>query len=325
MPTMKRVHLAGVDLNLLVVLRELLRTKSTTRAARRLGRTQSAVSHALARLRALLDDPLFVRSGAGLRPTSFAEGIEASVGDLLARAEAVFSGGVAGGVAGLDPRALARTFAISTTDYAEVLILPPLLARLRREAPLVDLVMSFYGDDVERAIQAREADLSFGTRFRAVSGIVEEPAGDQEMRVVVRKGHPATRGKLDAARFASFDHALVAPRGFPGGVVDAALEALGLRRRVVLRLPHFVAAAFVVAGSDLVVTLPRSFAEHMARQTPLSVLPVPVALAPFRFVVAYSTTVVADPAHAWFRGVFLEVARAVLGATTTRPRRARAA
>ena len=305
---MKAVHLASVDLNLLVVLRELLRARSTTIAARRLGRTQSAVSHALQRLRVLLDDDLFVRVGAGLRPTVAAEALAPAVADILGRAEALLSGSSSA----FDPRSLARTFVLGTTDYAELLLLPSLLARLRVEAPQVDLVTVFLGDDIERAIQARDVDLAIATRFRVVSGIVEEYIADQDMCVVVRNGHPATRGRLDAKTYASFDHALVTPRGLPGSAVDSALEALGLRRRVVLRLPHFVVAALVVAESDLVVTQPRSFAHHMAKRSPLAVLPLPIAIAPFRFSIGYSAAVQADPAHAWFRKLFLDVSRAVL-------------
>jgi DNA-binding transcriptional LysR family regulator len=307
---MKRTELAGTDLNLLVVLHELFATRSTTKAARRLGRTQSAVSHALSRLRVVMDDPLFLRIGPVLEPTSYALGLEPAVAEILGRAESLFGGNSAP----FSPKSMTRTFVVGGTDHVEALVLPKLLARVRAEAPGVDLVASYLGDDVERALQSREVDLAVGTRFRAVSGLVEEPVCEQELRMLVRKGHPATRGKLDPVRFAAFDHALVAPRGMPGGVVDVALEALGLRRRVVLRLPHFLVAALVVAESDLVVSLPRACAEHMAELAPLEVLPVPVPLRPFAFSIAYAATFESDPAHAWFRRVFVEVARDALRA-----------
>lgn len=315
---MKAVHLTAVDLNLLVVLRELLRVRNTTIAARRLGRTQSAVSHALQRLRVLLDDELFVRVGGGLRPTAAAEALAPAVTDILGRAEALLAGSAS---RVLDPRSLARTFVLGTTDYSELLLLPPLLSRLRAEAPQVDLVTAFLGDDIERAIQARDVDLALATRFRVVSGLVEDYVTDQDMCLVVRKGHPATRGRLDAKTYASFDHALVTPRGLPGSPVDTALEALGLRRRIVLRLPHFVVAALVVAESDLVVTQPRSFAEHMAKRAPLVVLPLPIVIPQFRFSIGYSLALRSDPAHAWFRGVLLDVARSALASGSRRSSR----
>src|SRR5262249_41636362 len=106
-------HLAALDLNLLVVLDELLRSRSTTIAARRLGRTQSAVSHSLARLRDALDDPLFVRTGAELRPTTEAERMEAPLRELLAGAEAILTRSRQT----FDPKALERTFVIGGTDY----------------------------------------------------------------------------------------------------------------------------------------------------------------------------------------------------------------
>ncbi len=314
---MNHPHLASVDLNLLVVFGELVRSRSTTKAAKRLGRTQSAVSHALARLRAHLADPLFVRVGLSLRPTALTERLAPELEDLLSRAEAIFDGRKTT----FSPKTLARTFVVGGTDHLDLLILPPLLARIRTEAPRVDLVTAFLGDDVERSLQARDVDLSIGTRFRSTSGIAHETVCDQDMVVLVRKGHPATRGKLDPARFASFDHVLVAPRNVAGGVVDTALEKLGLRRRVVLRLPHFIVAAFVVAKSDLVITLPRSFAEHVAKLAGLVILPVPVSLVPFRFSIAYDATREGDPAHAWFRSVFLDVARGLLNPPVSRTRR----
>ena len=301
---MQVMHPASIDLNLLVVLHELLRSRNTTIAARRLGRTQSAVSHALQRLRAVLGEPLFLRVAGGLQPTASAEAMKPAVEDLLARATALFSGSSPA----FDPSTLARTFAIAATDYTELLILPPLLARLRVEAPNVDLTTSFLGDDLERAIKARDVDLGIGTRFRVSPGLVETRVGDQEMRVLVRRGHPATRGRLTAERYAGFDHVLVTPRGLPGGVVDDALEKVGLHRRVVVRLPHFVVAALLVAESDLVVSVPRAVAEQMAERAALVVLRLPVEVTPFRFSIAYSTLVEADPVHTWFRNVCIEVA-----------------
>lgn len=303
---MNAVHLASIDLNLLVVLRELLRSRSTTLAARRLGRTQSAISHALGRLRVLLDDQLFVRAGSGLRPTAKAEALSPALLDVLSRAEALVSGSAS---VGFDPTSLARTFVLGATDFTELLFLPALLRRLRAEAPQVDVVTVFLSDDVDRAVQARDVDLAVATRFRAMSGVVEEHIGEQVLRVVARRGHPATRGRLDARRYASYDHALVTPRGLPGSLVDTALEGMGLRRRVVLRLPHFAVAALVVAESDLLVTLPETFARRMAEHAPLTVLELPVPIPTFRFSLGYSAAQRDDPAHTFFRGVCLDVAR----------------
>ncbi len=306
-PFMNRAHpLAAVDLNLLVVLDELLRARSTTKAAARLGRTQSAVSHALARLRATLSDPLFVRVGTTLRPTAVAERLEAPLQKLLEGARAIVEGG--GGA--FDVATLERTFVLGGTDYAEIVLLPKLVPRLRREAPGVNLVTRFLGDEVDRALQAREIDVAYGASLRALSGILVEKVVDVPMAVLLRRGHPALRSRLTPKGYAALDHVLVTPRGLPGGSVDAALEPLGLTRRVVLRMPHFAAAAAVVAETDLVVTMPSDFASRLARRLGLVTRPVPFAMPPSTFRIGYSTTYEADPAHRWFRECVVAAARA---------------
>lgn len=304
---MHRVHdLARVDLNLLVVLDALLEARSTTLVGKRLGRTQSAVSHALGRLREALGDPLFVRAGAALRPTARAEALARPVRELLERAQAVFEGkGPA-----FDPARLERTFVLAGSDYAEVLLLPTLLPRLRAAAPGVDLVTRMFGDDVDLAVQAGEVDLAFASRFRPLAGLVAEEARRDDLVVLMRQGHPASRGKLTLARYVKLDHALVTPRGLPGSAVDTALELRGLARRVVLRLPHFSAAAAVVTRTDVVVTLPRGFAQRAAKDLALAVRPLPLDVPGFTFFVGYGAGVVADPAHRWFRGEVLRAARA---------------
>lgn len=302
---MNTVHpLASVDLNLLVVLDELLRARSTTKAARRLGRTQSAVSHALARLRLTLGDPLFVRAGAHLRPTSMAERLETPLRQLLGDAGAIVRGGGA-----FDPARLDRTFVLGGTDYMEIVLLPRLLARLRRESPGVTLTTRFLGDEVDRALQVRDVDLAYGASLRALSGITVQKVADVPMIVLLRRNHPALRARLTAKTYAGLEHVLVAPRGLPGSTVDSALEPLGLTRRVILRIPHFAAAAAIVAQSDLVVTLPGDFATALAKRLGLVTRPVPFTMRPSTFYIGYSSTYEDDAAHRWFRQRVIEAAR----------------
>ena len=297
MRDMSDVHLADLDLNLLVVLRELLRARSTTVAAQRLGRTQSAVSHALGRLRELFADPLFLRSGGALRPTARAEALAAPLDEALASVDRVLHRSTTR----FDPARIERTFVIATTDYAEILLLPELMPLLRAEAPGVDLVTRFLADDIDRAVAAREVDVAIGTSFRPLAGVLAQPVGHQDMVLVARRAHPVAKRGLTVKAYAALDHVLVAPRGFQGGVIDVALEKLGLARRVVLRVPHFSSAAFTVASTDLVVSLPECFARAMAEVLPLVVLPLPVEVSGFTFSVAFSAAAKDDPAHAFLR------------------------
>jgi DNA-binding transcriptional LysR family regulator len=295
---MSRIHhLAQADLNLLVVLDELFRSRSTTLAARRLGRTQSAVSHALARLRAVFDDPLLIRVGPSLRLSATAERMQAPLREVLLQAQGLFS--KSSGT--FDPSTIERTFRIAGSDYAEMITMPRLLPVLREKAPGVDVVSLFLGDDVERAVQARDIDLAVVTQLRGLSGILQQRIRHEEMVVLLRRGHPALRKRLTARSYAELDHVLVTPRGLPGSAVDSALEPLGLSRRVVLRIPHFAAAAHIVAKTDLVVTVVAGFADEIAERWRLATLPAPVEVHGFTFSIGYSSSYQDDPAHRWFR------------------------
>jgi DNA-binding transcriptional LysR family regulator len=320
MSVMSDFHeLAQADLNLLVVLEDLLRSRSTTVTAKRLGRTQSAVSHALGRLRTTLRDPLFIRGGSVLKPTARAERMQRPLRDLLLHASAL----VAGSSAAFEPARIDRTFVVACADYAEVILMPRLVPAVRRRAPGVDVVTRFLGDDFDRAAQAREVDLAYGTGFRSLSGTVVEPVGHDDLVLLMRRGHPALRQRLTVRRYAALDHVLVAPRGLPGSPVDRALERLGMSRRVVLRMPHFAAATVIVSKTDLVVTLPEGLGREVGKGLGLVSVPLPLAVPGFTFSIGYSSSFVDDPAHRWFRLEVLAAARhtslAPAGSVQARP------
>ena len=301
------MDLRRVDLSLLPVLRDLLRTKSTTLTAKRLGITQSTVSHSLARLRAQFADPLLVRVGRSLSPTPFAETLTTRLEEALDRISGLFDAR-----ASFAPAALHRAFAFASTDFCELVVLPTVVRRLAREAPGVDLVCSAAGAEVERKLQEREVDLAFGTAFRERSGIVSKTVARDELVLVVRKGHPL-RNALALGSYAGAGHVLVAPRGAAGGPIDLALAARGLARRVVVRVSHFATAAALVSETDLVSAMPRSCARAMAKRLPIVVRAVPLPLPPFVFSIAWNEQLSSDPAHQWFRGIVGQAAARALG------------
>jgi DNA-binding transcriptional LysR family regulator len=289
------MELHDVDLGLLPVLHELLRTRSTTLTAKRLGCTQSSASHALARLRAQFGDPLLVRVGRSLSPTRFAEELAPRLEAALGEVAGLFMARPAFSVATLE-----RSFGFAGTDFSELLILPRLVRRLTREAPGVDLVCAAVGADVERRLQEREVDLAFGTQFRERAGLVVKKVAEDELVLLLRKGHPKS-ARLDLARYAALGHVLVAPRGSAGGAVDLALEALGKTRRVVVRVGHFATAASLVADTDLVTAMPRSYAMAMQARLAVVVRPLPLDVPRFAFTLAWNEQLSRDPAHRWFR------------------------
>lgn len=291
--------LAGVDLNLLVVLDALLAERHVTRAAGRVGLTQSAASHALARLRALLDDPILVRGAGGqlvatARAQAIAPRLRRSLDDLAValRGEPAF-----------DPATARRTFRIASVDYAELVVLPQLLERLARDAPGVDLWVVPMPDDAAVALAAGEIDLAIGVWPGRLwpAGIFQKKLFDDHFRCVVRAGHPMAKQKMTLARFCELPQLLVAPRGTPGSFVDTALEKLGRSRRIALAVPHFLVAPHLIAASDLVATLATRVARVFAEPFGLVLLPPPLELPGFTHSLVWHERAHHDAGQRWLR------------------------
>lgn len=299
------MNLSAVDLNLLVVLEALLAERSVTAAARRLGLSQPAVSHALSRLRALLGDPLFVRAAGGLAPTARTEALTPS----LAQAMEAIRRSLAGPTA-FAPETSERTFTIATADLGAFVLAPPLLELLTEAAPQIDVVLrSIPMEIVERQLAEGSLDVAVVVSPTSRAGFYREPLFRERFVCVLRKGHPLDRGKLTLDRYCSASHVLVAPRGTPGSPLDTELAVLGRRRRVALRVPHFLVAPHVVARSDLLWTAPQSMARAFAALLPVVVRPLPLCLDGFVMVQLWHERQHRDPAHAWFRRQLAAAAR----------------
>ena len=298
--------LAGVDLNLLVVLDALLAEKHVTRAAARIGLSQSAASHALARLRELLDDPILVRGAQGqLVPTARAEALAPALRRALDGL-----GDVLRGAPSFEPATARRSFRIGAADYPQLVLLPRLVAQLATDAPGVDLWMMPPPDDPAPALAAGELDLALVVSAASwPAGIYQRALFDETFRCVMREGHPATRRTLTLPRYCELDHLLVAPRGTPGSRVDDVLASLGRTRRVVARVPHFLIAPHVIAASDLCVTMPTRVAQVSAEPLGLALLPTPFEMTGFTIAMAWHERAHADPGHKWLRDQIARAAR----------------
>ncbi|MDB4931794.1 MAG: LysR family transcriptional regulator [Myxococcaceae bacterium] len=293
----RAMNLAAVDLNLLVTLEALLAERSVTRAARRLGLSQPALSHALQRLRDLFGDPLFLRAPGGLLPTDRALELSAPLAAALDAVRLALSGPAA-----FDPATARRTFAVATADHGSFVLLPELWATLNAEAPGVDVsVRVDTVDQGRRELLDGELDLLIGPYQREVAGYYRQRLLHERFVCVLRKGHPAARGGLTLDKWLALPHLLVAPRGKPGSAVDTALAAVGRARRVGLMVPQFLVAPHVVAGSDLVWTAPERMARAYAKLLPLVLRPVPIALEGFTVWQSWHERRHRDPGHAWLR------------------------
>ncbi len=301
---MHGMQLSAVDTNLLVMLNPLLQTRSVAKASKQLGLSASATSHALARLRVLFDDELLVRAGRGLVLTPRAALLAPLVAKAVVSLEQVILP-----EEDFQPEKLKRTFRLGYADYLDWVLLPGLDQALREQAPLVDvLTNSSFKDTIE---ELRNGALDFA--------FVVDPnlPPDMHTRIVmkdgyvsiVRKRHPCLERRMTFKRFANLRHILIAPQGTSGGVVDAMLATKGLKRRVARTLSSFMAAPFLVANSDYVLTLPSSVAKVAAGLVDFEVLNMPGVPPATRLLLVWHERMHHDPAHKWFRNLIAEQMR----------------
>lgn len=301
----------AMSLDLAPLLAAILRERSVTRAAERVGMSQSALSHVLAKLRDVLGDPLLVRTSRGAALTPRAEALAEPLARALAELERLLTNVEA------DPARLDRRFVIAAPDYVAWVLLPGLFAEVSREAPAVDLELRPLDPrTVSQQLETGEVDLAIGGVQDAAPDLIRRSLFRESFSCLVRKGHPATRGRFTLARYLAYPHALVGLRTGVPGLVDLALEALGQRRRVAVRLPYFLLAPVIVARSDLVLTVPHHLAAHLSKLHGLEVLAPPLDLPTTEIVATWHVRVAADPAHQWFRELVTRVA-----AKVRRPRR----
>lgn len=294
--------LSALDLNLLVVLAALLEERHVTRAASRVGLSQSATSHALSRLRELYQDPLLVRSGRRLdltpRAVALLPQLKRGLGEL---------GGTLSGEAAFEPTTARRSFSVGMADYGQALLLPPLLRSLTRRAPLVDLNISGFPNAVER-LDDGNLDLAvlLGTEFP--KGLSSRKLFADGFTCMVRKGHPLVKGaRLSLSRYLSLSHVLVSPGGSGPSFVDTELERRGLKRRIALQVSSFLIAPQLVTESDLMSTGPSRLLRVLAQRYPIRLFTPPFRLPRFELYLVWHSRLDHDPAHAWLRSEVIGV------------------
>lgn len=253
---MSKSDIRNLDFGLLLILRELIYQRRTTDVARSLGLSQSAVSHALSRLRGLTGDQLFIRRPDGLIPTDFAL-------SLLPHVEELISGGqqLLGVRTDFEPLSSERRIRIAAHDFIASVLSPPLRYILKHEAPLMRFTLQFaVGFDAIESLRQDNVDLALG-RF---SDLPEDCQGrwmaDEKYLLVATPEHPALEPDLDIEQYSKLDHVIVSFRGGFRGTVDNALDRHGMRRRVVASVPTFLTALAMTAESDLVATVPARLA-----------------------------------------------------------------
>jgi DNA-binding transcriptional LysR family regulator len=257
----------NLDLHTLECFDLLMRERSVSRAAERVGLSQSSMSEVLARLRERFGDPLLVRTRDGMVPTERALALLPPARLAIDQLRSLLDRGF-----GFDPQRAAERFRITATDYAQLLLMPALTRRLAAEAPgcAVDLV-TVNLRQVELALEAGDVDLAIAYYPEPPPGLRRGPLFADHYVGIARHGHPALGRPLAAAEFAALPHISVSPSGLSyfANVVDSALEAAGLARRIVVTCSHFLLASHLVSQSDTVLALPARAAAALTAFFPL--------------------------------------------------------
>ncbi len=299
---MKTVHLRNLDLNLLPVFQAVYESGSVAVAARRLGLSQPALSHALRRLRDALGDELFVRSGRGMRPTPLADRLAGPVRQGLTELGSALSGPAA-----FDASSSDRLFRLAMADHAEWLLMPGLLERLRREAPRMRvqarrLEALFVPPSEALRRGTLDAAVSYFPDMRGIDGSLLQDTLWKEWNVVVgRRGQPALRRRITLEAFAEAGHAAVIYGEDAQGFIDRELAARGLRRKLVYASPSFSAVLRVVASTDLLACLPRSVVLSAGAGMEVRWQAPPLELPEFSMRVVWARVTAEDGAWEWFR------------------------
>lgn len=297
------MQMSRVDLNLFTVFDAIYREGGITPASKRLHLSQPAVSHALARLRELLDDPLFERRGNEMIPTPKARGLAATIGTSLGSLEQMLNR-----AGSFDPATSQRGFTIAVREAYEASFLPELVAGISRDAPHVDIAaVRIERRELEEDLQSGELDAAVDVALPLSPEVRRERLNSEPLVVLARRGHSVVNGALDLATYLSLEHVLVTGRRRGGGYEDAALARQGQSRRIRLRCQQHAAANEVVSRSDLLVTMTRGHAELINRNACNQMLPLPLEIAPLELFLYWHANVDEDPASRWFRQRVSEV------------------
>ena len=296
------MELKDIDLNLLVVMQQMFKARSVSRVAEQLGLSQPAVSNALARLRKLLGDPLFVRTPAGMLPTPLAQQFAAPLAQALTTLHAALNQRAA-----FAPAHSERLFTIGMTDIGEIYFLPTLMDALARAAPGVALsTVRNTAVNLKEEMEAGHVDLAIGLLPQLKGGFFQRRLFSQRYVCLFRKGHALDKRRVSLREFAAAEHVVVVSPGTGHGKVDEVLERAGIRRTVRLTVPHFVAVGHILRNTDMVATVPERLAQALVEPFGLAFTGHPAAVPQIAIKVFWHAKVHKDPASQWLRTLVFE-------------------
>ena len=290
--------MTNIDLKLLAVVTELHKTRSVSQTAENLDLSQSAISMSLAKLRKHFNDPLFVRTSSGMDPTPHA--VELS--GLLKNAENLLQTALDLHVV-FDPATSDRRFNLYSTDIAQVTLMPRLMQRLKSVAPNVTIDLRRLSETTPKQLETGVADLAVGFIPPMGAGFCQQRLFKERFVCVVRRDHPRVGETLSVDEFQNETHLAITTCGTAHGVVEKALEARDIRRRIGLTVPSFLGIASIITTLDYLVVLPEQLARHLARPGHIKVLQLPFSVPSYYIMQHWHERYTQDPASRWLRSV----------------------
>ncbi|HLS42499.1 MAG TPA: LysR family transcriptional regulator [Paenalcaligenes sp.] len=300
------MQLRDVDLNLLVLFDALIKECHVTRAALRMGISQSSMSGALGKLRTIFDDPLLVRTQKGLVATPRAKELALRVEALLGEIDNLIHEHK-----GFDPLHIEITISMIVIDYIDFVVMPKLVQVLQERAPGLSLrVLGPNPRRLSEIMSTGEADMAL-TYFPAPPENVRTRRLFNDRLVgMARADHPIFDGPLTLERFCQFDHVALEPgegATMYNEIIDGAIEGAGLQRRVTLSKPTFMGVPFLVSQTNLIATLPERIAERFGDFAPIRLFEIPIELDPINVVLMWHDRTHSNAVHRWLREQIIEI------------------
>lgn len=297
------IRLQDIDMNLLVVFQLLYRFRKTQRVAEELNLTQPAISHALRRLRKILNDELFERTSRGLKSTPYADQISAPINDALStlheslNVRDIFEADTS-----------ERCFNLAMTDIGEICLIPKLILKLSKIAPNVTLnTVRITSLNLKEAMEMGEVDLAIGLLPQLGAGYYQRRLFEQHYVSLMRKDHPLAKTKFSLEEFSQAKHAVVVAEGTGHGQVEQLLTDSGVPRFIQLQLPHFAAVPYIVGETDLIVTVTNKLAETTMDRFDLVIRPHPIDLPTIQINYFWHRRFHQDAGNRWLRDLIYEI------------------
>jgi len=297
------MELHEIDLNLLVVFNQLLVERRVSKVADNLGVSQPAVSNSLAKLRKLFGDELFLRTPKGMEPTPYADQLAESVSYALAM---IHSG--VNQRTSFDPATERRSFTVGMTDIGEIVFLPELIARVKREAPGIALsTVRNAAINLRDELESGKVDMAIGLLPQLKAGFFQRRLFKQRYVCLMRRGHRLDKKRITLAEYAGAEHLVVVSAGTGHGKVDELLQRSGIERTVQLTVPHYVSVGHILQRSELITTVPEKLADRLLEPFSLAKVAHPAKLPEVAINAFWHAKYHRAPANRWLRSVVFEL------------------